>query len=180
MPDVQFGCLFLADEAERLDHSPGDSTGRGHVAGCGPLQYDFLTTDSHMTCRAIRQEDNLHRDLIGQSQQIGGVGARSLETDRVTRCQGLGNGIRIRSDQPDLGVQLGVIVQAPGKAPDRALLNKAGKRNPDCGLASQIKKGVWCEAPATSLLPDPLPYLLVEALHAPPGFPCVRKIAPFS
>jgi len=71
---------FGARMSECLYDCAADAPCCCHVAGRGPLQDYLLAPDSHLMRRTICQEDDLGRNMFGQSEQIRGIGTGGLQT----------------------------------------------------------------------------------------------------
>ena len=118
--------VALADMPQRLDDGPALAAGRRHVARRGALEHDLLLTELDPARGAVRQKDDARGHLLGQAQDIRGVGARWLQADCVALGQGFGNGIGGRRDPAEAGVINGVVVQPAGELADDAFPGAAG------------------------------------------------------
>ena len=74
----------------------------------------------HEAIRAIGQENELHRHLVGEAEEISSVGTGRLETDGIAPFQRRSHGVRRWREEPELRIALRVVVEAAGQLPNGA------------------------------------------------------------
>lgn len=137
--------VLLADVAQRLDKQPADLAGGGHGFWGRMLEDDDLFPQLDPAGRTVREENDLHRHLLRQPQQIGGIGAGRLKEDIVTPLERLDNGVRRGREEAEIRVGARVIVQATGQASQGPFFHQAMQCHPDRLTAPQIKEVTWGE-----------------------------------
>ena len=70
-------CVYLLapQVLKRLDDQATDGPRSGHIPGSGSVQTDLLIADDDLARWTVREEDDLHGNLVGESQTVSGVGA---------------------------------------------------------------------------------------------------------
>ena len=104
-----------AEVAQGLDDQTADPAGGGHVAWGGLLEGDLSLADLHHARPAVGEVDDFRRHLGGEPQEDGRIGSGRLQAGGVATGQRLGDVVDGRFEQPQLGIDFRVIVDAPGK-----------------------------------------------------------------
>ena len=124
--------VVLAQRSQGLDHQSADSTGSCHVLGSRLLENDFLVADFDFAFRAVSQEDNFRRNLIGESQQIGCVVARWLNPQTVLSRQRSSDLVGCRCEHPQLWVLFGIVIEPSRQTLDLLAVSEVLKGFSDC------------------------------------------------
>jgi len=140
----------LPEMAERLNHCATDSPGWCHVPRRRIPEHDFLPTYSYPSGAAVREENDFRGHLIGQAEQVRGIGARGLQPGCVTCGQSSGYLYRIWRKAAKGGVFLRVVVETTTQSTDDSFAHLSEQGDADGFGAPKVTKGLRSETPTPS------------------------------
>ncbi len=138
-----YDCIIhvpLTDMAQGLDDQSRYSSGSRHGAGGGVFEHDDLLAKLHAARWSITEENDFHRHLIGEPQQIGGISPGRLQKNFIPPLQRLDDGIGRGGKETEVRVEARVIIQPAGQAAQRSFFRQTVQRQVHGLPASKVDK----------------------------------------
>jgi hypothetical protein len=137
--------VFLAQLAKGLHQEAAQPPRCLHVPWGGPPQLDRRRANLDRPARAVGQEDRFRRHLLGQAEEVGGVGSGGLESGAIAAGERAGHGVRGRCEQTEYRVLFREVVHAAGKTANRSLPGEPVQGDVDRLTAAEVQEIAWNE-----------------------------------
>lgn len=153
--DDRWSDVILPQPSQGLDHGPTDAPCGRHLLRRRVLEDDLPATHAHRARAPVGEIDGPDGYLIGETEEVGSVGAGGLQPRGIAIAQGVRDVVGARRKRPDRWIETRGVVEAPRELPDRAGTDGATQREVNGVPRSEVEEVGGREHGPTSLVEHP-------------------------